>query len=58
MFCGFCKHPLEIEEAAMIDGCTAFSGVMPIMTTCDTVCNPADDVDLERLSASGILYWI
>ena len=36
MFCGFVKSiPLEIEEAAMIDGCTPlrtfFSVVLPIM---------------------------
>lgn len=58
MFCGFVKSiPLEIEEAAMIDGCTPlqtfFGIVMPIMKpTCITVAIPADDVDLERLSAS------
>ena len=58
MFCGFVKSiPLEIEEAAMIDGCT------PLQTFFEVVladyeanlcygCNPADDVDLERLSAS------
>ena len=43
MFCGFVKSiPLEIEEAAMIDGCTPlqtfFGIVMPIMKpTCITV---------------------
>ncbi len=43
MFCGFVKGiPLEIEEAAMIDGCTPiqtfFSIVMPILKpTCITV---------------------
>ena len=43
MFTGFCKSiPLEIEEAAMIDGCnplqTFFGVVMPIMKpTCITV---------------------
>ncbi|MBQ7840267.1 MAG: carbohydrate ABC transporter permease [Lachnospiraceae bacterium] len=43
MFCGFCKSiPLEIEEAAMIDGCaplqTFFQVVLPIMKpTCITV---------------------
>lgn len=43
MFCGFCKSiPLEIEEAAMIDGCTPiqtfFQVVLPIMKpTCITV---------------------
>ena len=43
MFCGFVKSiPLEIEEAAMIDGCTPLSDlfgiVMPIMKpTCITV---------------------
>lgn len=43
MFTGFCKSiPLEIEEAAMIDGCnplqTFFQVVMPIMKpTCITV---------------------
>ena len=43
MFCGFVKSiPLEIEEAAMIDGCTPiqtyFSVVLPIMKpTCITV---------------------
>lgn len=43
MFCGFCKSiPLEIEEAAMIDGCTPiqtfFRVVLPIMKpTCITV---------------------
>ena len=36
MFCGFVKSiPIEIEEAAMIDGCspirTFFSVVLPIM---------------------------
>ena len=36
MFCGFVKSiPVEIEEAAMIDGCnpirTFFSVVLPIM---------------------------
>ena len=43
MFCGFVKSiPLEIEEAAMIDGCTPlqtfFGIVMPILKpTCITV---------------------
>lgn len=43
LFCGFCKSiPLEIEEAAMIDGCapvqTFFGVVLPIMKpTCITV---------------------
>lgn len=43
MFCGFCKSiPLEIEEAAMMDGCnplqTFFRIVLPIMKpTCITV---------------------
>ncbi len=43
MFCGFVKSiPLEIEEAAMIDGCTPihtyFQVVLPIMKpTCITV---------------------
>ena len=43
MFTGFCKSiPIEIEEAAMIDGCnplqTFFKVVMPIMKpTCITV---------------------
>ena len=43
MFTGFCKSiPIEIEEAAMIDGCnplqTFFKVVMPIMKpTCSTV---------------------
>lgn len=64
MFCGFVKSiPIEIEEAAMIDGCTPiqtfFQVVFPIMKpTAITVANFTGNVDLERLftSLSGIGY--
>ena len=55
---GFVKSiPLEIEEAAMIDGCTPlqtfFQVVFPIMKpTYDHGGNSAGNVDLERLSAA------
>ena len=53
MFCGFVKSiPLEIEEAAMIDGCnplrTFFSVVLPMMKPTLYFCrNLRNDVDME-----------
>lgn len=53
MFCGFVRSiPLEIEEAAMIDGCTPlqtyFRVVFPILKpTCITVAILQGNVDLE-----------
>ena len=58
MFCGFIKSiPLDIEEAAMIDGCnplqTFFGVVMPILEAHSHHRSHSEcHVDLERLSAA------
>ena len=63
MFTGFVKSiPLEIEEAAMIDGCTPIQTFFQVVTS-DHEANmhyrsdSAGHVDLERLSACHIWYW-
>ncbi len=64
MFCGFVKSiPLEIEEAAMIDGCTPlqtfFGIVMPIMKpTCITVAQSCRRCGSGTTICFRILYWI
>ena len=58
MFCGFMKSiPLEIEEAAMIDGCgpirTFFLVVLPMLKpTLVSRWHSGDHVGVERLSAA------
>ena len=58
MFSGFVKSiPIEIEEAAMIDGCTPIQTFFRVVFSCyeTNLCNrsdSSDDVDMERLFAS------
>ena len=53
MFCGFVKAvPMEMEEAAMIDGCNAIQSFFPdcisnLKTNSDYRCNLKCNVDLE-----------
>ena len=59
MFTGFMKTiPIEVEEAAMIDGCsplrTYFTVVLPdAWADAGIGGNSGDDVDMERLSPAA-----